>query len=365
MQQPKFPCFYPIFSLPPNIYHFNTAQILSHRDGVSSVIIIIPNIPNDYLNQDQAVKLFELYGAGSTMMDFRVEKATSHNAFQDIIDRFKKDGNLTAFVAVDEKTARSKRFNDIFHIYNNMEPQIIPSNFEEASKEMTEAIETGKKSLFLKNVPQGLTPQQKDECWNVVHSEINEQIITKEYWKNLITEYIVGESEEDAGIFDTSTTGMPNYDSMIESPAYYYFFKDRDISLEWMTPKEYMEKCAKYVHDTSTEDEYDNVNKTDVAAIEKIADSGKKLDTPVLNIADKSQEGRHRSVVAADKGMKKMPVYVISPVDLSKKDEAKGIINKSKSFEEAERELKKVKVPMDKMTYKKMKWKEFKQKTDV
>lgn len=361
MNQPKFPCFYPIFSLPPNIFHFNSAQILSHRDGVSSVIIIIPNINYDYLNQDQAAELFRLYAAGSAMMDFRIEKSSNHNAFQEIIDRFKQDANLSAFVALDEKTARSKQFNDIFQVYNNMEVQLLPSNFDKTSDKMRQAIEIGKKSEFIKYVPQALTPQQKDACWEVVHSEIQEQIVTMGYWRKIISEQIADQSE----LFDTSTTGMPNYDAMIKSPAYYYFFKDRYITLEWMSSKEYMEKCAKYVHDTTTEDEYDNINPTDVKAISLLVDKGQKLETPVLNIADKTQEGRHRSVVASEKGFDKIPVYVVSPVDLDKKDKAKAIVDKSDSYESVVKELEKMDVPMDKMTYKKMKWKEFKEKTEA
>lgn len=361
MIEHKFPCYYPIFSLPPNIFHFNAAQILSHRDGVSSVIIIIPNIKYDYLNQEQAAKLFELYTAGSPVMDFTVERSKSHNAFRDIEERFKKDSNLAAYVAIDEKTARSSEFNNAFQGYPNLEVQLVPSLFDKTSDKMRKAIEVGKKSEFLKYVPQALSPQQKDECWNTVHSEIQEQIVTINYWRKILSEQVADKCD----LFNTDTTGMPNYDAMIESPAYYYFFKDRCITLEWMSPKKYMEMCAEYVHDTDVKTEYENINPTDVKAINLLVDKGIKLETPVLNIADKSQEGRHRSMVAEEKGYDKIPVYVITPVDLSKKDQAKKIVDESKSYEDAKSALKPLKVPMDKTTYKKMKWKEFKQKTEA
>lgn len=360
MIEQKFPCFYPIFSLPPNIFHFNAAQILSHRDGVSSVIIIIPDIKYDYLNQEQAAQLFELYTAGSPVMDFTVERSKSHNPFQDIKDRFKKDEGLKAFIALDEKTARSSEFNEAFQAYNNLEVQLVPSNFDKTSDKMREAIEIGKKSEFIKYVPQALTPQQKDECWNIVHSEIQEQIVTIDYWRKILSEAFINKPD----FFDLSTTGMPNYDAMIESPAYYYFFKDKHIQLEWMSSQKYMKLCAKYVHDTTVENEYKNINKTDVKAINILVDKGHKLETPILNIADKSQEGRHRSVVAHERGYDEIPVYVITPVDQTKKDKAKDIINESKTFEEAKTALEALEVPIDKMTYKKIKWKEFKEKTE-
>lgn len=353
----KFTCFYPIFSVPPSIFHFNSALILSNREGIGNVIVIIPNLRYDFLNQDQCVELFEFYGKAHPLIDIKVEKSPFENPFEDIRNRFKKDPNLAGFIALDEKTAKSQEFHDIFGKHDNLEIELIPSNFDKTSKKMRDAIETGDKKQFLKYIPDNLSPDHKEECWNIVHSEINEQIASKSFWKKIISEQI-----DYVDIFNISTTGMPNYDIMIEDPSYFFFFKDQSISLQWMTPQDYMELCALDVHDTSPSEEYNSVKIPDVQALIKAVQAGVKLDTPVLNVDNKSQEGRHRTIAAAHLGCEMVPVYVVSRVHGGKQKDAVKILIGSENYEEAKGKLMKMGIPLDEKVYNKVKWKDFKLK---
>lgn len=185
----KFPCFYPIFHLPPTVFNFNTALILSNRENISNVIVVIPKLQYTYLNQDQCVKLLELYRTADPMMDVRVEASQYENAFRDLQERFKKDPNLMAYVALDEKTAKSSEFNKLFADFDNLNIELVPSTFEKTADKMRKAIETGDKAAFLKYIPEGLREDHQDDAWAIVHSEIEEQIVSKDYWKSVLSEY--------------------------------------------------------------------------------------------------------------------------------------------------------------------------------
>ena len=359
MNHERYTCFYPLFCLPPSVFHFNTSLILSHKDYISSVYVIIPNLKYAYLDQDQCVDLFNAFGSSEPMMQIAVDKSTFENPFDDIKSRFQKDKNLTAYLALDEKTARSNEFNSAFERHDNLQIELVPSNFLKTSNKMRKAIETGDKKTFISFVPQNMTPIHKDDCWDIVHSEIDEQIVSKKFWKRILSENL---STND--IFDTSTTGMPNYDAMIKHPAYYFFCKDQIISLQHMSPKEYINLCASDVHDTTPEKEYDSIDTPNVKALIQKVNKGIKLDTPILNIDDKSQEGRHRSIVAAHFGCETIPVYVISKVNSGKQKEARKIVDDSETYEQAVKLLSKQNVPLDEKTYDKVKWKQSKSNTE-
>lgn len=186
----KLTCFYPLFNLPPSVFHFNTAIVLSQKENIGGVIVIIPDIKNTYLDQDQCFKLWQLYRTSYPMMDIRVELTNEQNTFQEIKKRFSKDPSLSAYIAVDEKTARSTEFNTAFHGFDKMEVELVPSNFEKTSKKMRDAIEQGDKETFLKYVPESLTDEHKEDCWRAVHQEIEEQIIDQNFWKKVLLEYL-------------------------------------------------------------------------------------------------------------------------------------------------------------------------------
>ena len=354
----KFICYYPIFGLPPTKYHFNTARILSERDHISGVIVLLPDAKTPYIDQDQAFRLFSIYDQAASMVGgIRLEKSKKSNLLLDLKERFEKDTDEKGYIALDEKVARSHEFNEAFGEMPNMQIELIPSNFLVSSKDMISAIETGNKSSFFKLLPEELNASDKDECWKVVHAEIEEKVMTKQFWESVLKE------DKNEEIFNTRTTGMPNYDSMIQNPGYYYFFKSRLIELKYMSPEDYLTKCAEFVHDTTLENEISNINTSDVELIMHKVEQGVKLDTPVLNVADKTQEGRHRSVVAQKRGIHSIPVYVVTFPDEEKQSAARKIVENCKTYDEALSKMNEMGVPLDEKTFKKIKWKEFKRET--
>lgn len=355
----KFTCFYPIFALPPSVYHYNTAILLAQRENIGSVIVIIPDLKYPYLDQHQSFKLMQLYGTGNQNIDIRIEMSSYKNAFQDIKERFQKDPNLAGYIAIDEDTAKSNEFNKAFADFDNIEPELIHANFEDASKAMREAIEKGDKKEFMRYIPDTLTAEHKEDCWRVVHNEVEEQITDKNFWKKVILEGI-----DSCDFFNVSTTGMPPYDAMIKNPSYYFFFKDQTISLQYMTAEEYMKLCGADVHDVPTKDEYESIDIPDVKALIKLIQDGVKLDTPVLNLEAKSQEGRHRSIAARSQGCDSIPVYVVSKAFPGKQKAATEIIKKAIDYDTAKADLAAMGVPLDEKTFQKVQWKEFKLNTE-
>lgn len=55
-----------------------------------------------------------------------------------------------------------------------------------------------------------------------------------------------------------------------------------------------------------------NMSKYKLARIRKGVHKGVKFPMPYINFADKSQEGRHRAIYAMKRGIKKIPVMVIT-----------------------------------------------------
>lgn len=144
-------------------------------------------------------------------------------------------------------------------------------------------------------------------------------------------------------IFDITTTGMPFYDAMIQKghiagnrDPVDYFRDNKGLVFEvvWMTPEEYLlksyeihkEVTRRYMSagnrilitenraalQMSFEDYIRNVINSDL--IEEYKErtlEGSKMPIPVLDYSNMSQEGRHRSIVAMELDVEKIPVLVV------------------------------------------------------
>lgn len=121
----------------------------------------------------------------------------------------------------------------------------------------------------------------------------------------------------------SDTTDMYYYDSLIGNEPldefsdvtlkeYYKFEKDVEAYIIYMTPREYMMRCALLQHyDVENEYELCLVN-SKVDRYSKLMKSGTKFPIPVIDYVDKTQEGRHRAV-ALEKinENEKMPVVIV------------------------------------------------------
>lgn len=130
-------------------------------------------------------------------------------------------------------------------------------------------------------------------------------------WKDKYTgkdmyDYHTGRVTSKDNIFDTSTTGMSKYNDLIpgSSEAEYYKNKKNLIGkIEYLTPQQYYDYCAKYVFTNSSSDDLKNQRKADKKSIETIDTvlrNDVQLPMTVINIAEKQQEGLHRMLYLAE-----------------------------------------------------------------
>lgn len=86
----------------------------------------------------------------------------------------------------------------------------------------------------------------------------------------------------------------------------------KDAYIAEMTPREYMDRCAKEVFKTPIEDSYDGIEDKD--AIHEYAEmmkNGTDFDMPYIDVKNSQQEGRHRALAAEELGISKIPVLYL------------------------------------------------------
>lgn len=126
--------------------------------------------------------------------------------------------------------------------------------------------------------------------------------------------------------FNTRNTGMSFYNSMISDTEmvgkstmkdYYKFEKGMEYHYEYLTCDEYFEFLIKHgIHKKSNIDFYKNSKLT--KDYKDLMENGVLFNIPFLNLADKSQEGRHRMCAASQYygNDKKFPVLIVTPTDI-------------------------------------------------
>lgn len=140
---------------------------------------------------------------------------------------------------------------------------------------------------------------------------------------------------------------------LLNDPDYMRDHKNLIATIEYLSPKEYFEECAK-IFDSTTQKQIDQI-KHDTNTIEKLKQVlftyNRTFPITYLNYAEEGQEGRHRMYVVGELfgWDKKYPVLIINWADLDKikkekeqKEEARKenikfniekVIDKIKSFE--------------------------------
>lgn len=98
--------------------------------------------------------------------------------------------------------------------------------------------------------------------------------------------------------FDTSTTGMNNYDDMIIREDYYRIVKNLVFVIKWMKPSNYIRRCADDIFNVTYERLLDHRSDSKISKYSEMMKSGIKFDMPIINYSKHSQEGLHRAIAA-------------------------------------------------------------------
>ena len=125
----------------------------------------------------------------------------------------------------------------------------------------------------------------------------------------------------DKDIFDTNKTGFSYYDNFLNPKDLEYMkrSKNRIGQIIYMTPGQYFNNTGKMFNRTGRADYYLTIeNKGNIEHLKQVITKYKrKFPLPYLNIADNTQEGRHRMAVAAQLfgWNEKFPVLVVTKYD--------------------------------------------------
>lgn len=105
-------------------------------------------------------------------------------------------------------------------------------------------------------------------------------------------------NESNSNCFNTKTTGMDKYDHILNNPEYHRDVDNLTYKISWMHPSEYIMRCAKDIFNITYDRLFNNRNDGKIDGYAEKMKSGVKFDMPMLNYAQKSQEGLHRAIAA-------------------------------------------------------------------
>lgn len=127
----------------------------------------------------------------------------------------------------------------------------------------------------------------------------------------------LNESVNGASLFNTQKSGMSFYDDFLNPKDHDYkkLCKGLKGTIVMMTPDEYISKLGSAIFHCSKERVLRGVDWNNV---DKYADqmrAGTKFDIPILNVAQGTQEGRHRALAAQKLGADKIPILIVQKYD--------------------------------------------------
>jgi len=190
----KYPCIYPVFTKIPTPLHFATAYTMSHRPHINGVEVILPG--DTMIPDNKDTQLFYMYGKNYPTTDVSVRKSDSHNILEDLQENLKKHKRSPFYLAVDETTARSKKFNRFLHEYPGVMIELVPSTYHKLGAKMLKAIEESDSKGFKAFLPEELTEEDKQMCWELVKKQdpeignISERLSNMGYWRYVASQII-------------------------------------------------------------------------------------------------------------------------------------------------------------------------------
>lgn len=133
----------------------------------------------------------------------------------------------------------------------------------------------------------------------------------------LVQRSTLNESVNGASLFNTQKSGMSFYDDFLNPKDHDYkkLCKGLKGTIVMMTPDEYISKLGSAIFHCSRERVLRGV---DWDNVDKYADqmrAGTKFDIPILNVAQGTQEGRHRALAAQKLGADKIPILIVQKYD--------------------------------------------------
>ena len=145
-------------------------------------------------------------------------------------------------------------------------------------------------------------------------SIINQQ---KKIVSNLKKSSSLNESLDGRAVINTTKTGMSYYDDFLNPKDHDYkkLAKGLKGEIKMMSTDEYIDALGKDIFHCSRERVLRGVEWNNVKEYAAKMAAGTKFNIPILDLANETQEGRHRALAAAELGVKQIPILVVTKYD--------------------------------------------------
>lgn len=164
-------CYYPGNFNPPTKYHFENALNLQAKRDIGNVIVIIGDGAPEDLSKDDRALIWDIYNKSYFTGRISVVKSKTGTAMEHLLVILDKNPSTKCYVALDEKTARSKETNKIFAKYPNVIYEIIPSSYDGASQKMIEFADNDEMKKFRSLLPQDLSQEAINRILDIVKTK--------------------------------------------------------------------------------------------------------------------------------------------------------------------------------------------------
>lgn len=245
----KGTCFYPGDFNPPTKGHLNEVLWLQTLPDVSQVTILLGEDRQGEIPQESKEKIWNIYLQAYPNRGINIQKMKpgEGSSFQYLIKMLDKTPDTTAFVALDDATARKESTNRTFQRFSNVEYQILKSSYLNASAKMRKAVEEDNDKMFMRLIPGMLSQSQIKEVKDLVKNKIeeekpeeNKEVISEKFY-DLFGEFFKGkinlnENNDNSKYSEVVDIIMRDYpdleDSFIRIGMYHDQIKEKIKKLE-------------------------------------------------------------------------------------------------------------------------------------
>ncbi len=179
MENKKLTCYYYGKFAPPTKYHFNVAMMLETRHDIENVKVIIGTESPEIISQEDKYEMWKMFLDSEPTSNISLIKTDGVSSLQYVVDETHATKNKHVFIATDSKTAKSEKFNKLFVRLSNIKFQLIPSQFNDKSLDLLNAIEENKMSNILELLPNGITKEDAIKIKKIISQKEEEPVEEK------------------------------------------------------------------------------------------------------------------------------------------------------------------------------------------
>lgn len=169
--QEQHPCFYPGEFAPPTKMHLNALYWLLNRPEIGHVNVVIGKT-NGPISQDQKARLWEILLKSNFSPQATILKSKENGPLTEVYSLFEAKPDQPGYIALDEKSARNKKFQEKFARFPNYGMQLIPSQFSKSSSKLYEAIQNEDMEVIKNELPEDFSEDQIKEYSSIL-KEVN------------------------------------------------------------------------------------------------------------------------------------------------------------------------------------------------